>query len=363
MTKEEYMRIAINEAKKYLGYVNPNPPVGAVIVKNEKILSVGAHKKFGFCHAEIDAISQLTDEELENSTLYVTLEPCCHFGKTPPCVDTIIAKKIGKVIVGTRDINPLVANKGIKILRDNGIEVEAGILEEECIDLIKVFKHSIENKKPFVAIKYAMTLDGKIASSSRDSKWISNDKSRGLVHQYRSEYKAIMVGINTILTDNPLLTNRYGRRNPIRIICDSHLRIPLDSNIVLTANEIETILVYVDDPLNKQEKLLDRHVKLLKVASDLDKKIDLVDMLTKLWNLGIDSIYVEGGSELITSFLKQKLANYIQVFISPKIIGGKDALNPVGELNIKEIKNSIQIKNPSYQIIEDNIFISGDLVY
>ena len=238
------MRMALELAKQGEGWVSPNPMVGCVVVKNGKVIARGYHEKYGGFHAERNALLHC-EEETEGAELYVTLEPCCHQGKTPPCTDIIIEKKIGKVFVGSLDINPKVAGKGVNILREHGIQVEVGILEEECRKLNEAFFYYMEQKLPFVAMKYAMTLDGKIACETGDSKWVTGEEARNYVQRLRSRYRGIMAGIGTVLADDPLLNCRMeGGRNPVRILCDARLRIPLDSRIVQTAGEYETILVW-----------------------------------------------------------------------------------------------------------------------
>ncbi len=239
----KYMKRAIELAKKGIGYTNPNPIVGCVVVKNDEIISEGYHEKIGGFHAERNALTNCK-EDTTGAELYVTLEPCCHYGKTPPCTEIIIEKNIKKVYVGSMDPNKLVAGKGVKILEENGIEVECGVLKDECDKLNEVFFHYITNKTPYVVMKYAMTMDGKIACENGDSKWVTGEKARETVQNMRKKYMGIMVGINTVLEDNPMLNCRIEENvDPIRIICDSNLRIPFESNIVNTANKIQTIVV------------------------------------------------------------------------------------------------------------------------
>ena len=246
-TEEDYkfMRHAINLAKKGEGFTNPNPLVGSVIVKDGKIIGEGFHKKYGELHAEREALKNCLERKNnpEGATLYVTLEPCCHFGKQPPCTQAIIQSGIKKVIVGSRDPNPLVSGKGNKILRENNITVFEDCLISECDSLNEIFFHYIKTSLPFIALKFASTLDGKIATKDGNSKWITNEESRSFVHSLRNKYSAILCGINTVLQDNPLLTCRIpNSRNPVRIILDSNLKIPENSKIVKTASEIKTIV-------------------------------------------------------------------------------------------------------------------------
>ena len=242
MTDRDYMTRAIELAKGGVGYTSPNPLVGAVIVKDGRIIGEGYHERYGSLHAERNAFASLK-ESAEGATIYVTLEPCCHHGKQPPCTEAIVENKIARVVIGSRDPNPLVSGKGTAFLREHGILVEEDFMKEECDRLNPIFFHYITNKLPYVVMKYAMTLDGKIATVTGASKWISGEESRHMVHEMRHKYRGIMVGIGTVLADDPMLNCRIdGLRSPVRIICDSHLSIPLDSNICKTANEYDTII-------------------------------------------------------------------------------------------------------------------------
>ncbi|MBQ7620624.1 MAG: bifunctional diaminohydroxyphosphoribosylaminopyrimidine deaminase/5-amino-6-(5-phosphoribosylamino)uracil reductase RibD, partial [Treponema sp.] len=239
------MRAAIELAKKGEGWTNPNPLVGAVIVKENQIIGQGYHHKYGDLHAERDALRDCRERgnDPSGAQIFVTLEPCCHTGKQPPCVEAIVEAGIKKVVVGSRDPNPLVSGKGAAFLRERGVEVEEDFLRSECDALNFIFFHYITRKTPYVALKYAMTADGKIATATGKSKWISSQESRDFVHQLRNKYSCIMAGIGTVLADDPLLTCRIpGGRNPTRIICDSSLRLPLDSQLVQTARDVPTIV-------------------------------------------------------------------------------------------------------------------------
>lgn len=238
------MRQALELAKQGEGKASPNPMVGCVAVKDGRVIATGFHERYGGFHAERNALQNCAEDPV-GAELYVNLEPCCHYGKTPPCTEIIIEKKIKKVYVGCLDSNPKVAGQGVQILREHGISVETGILEPECRALNEVFFHYMEHKQPFAAMKYAMTLDGKIACETGDSKWITGEESRAYVQRLRSRYRGIMAGIGTVLADDPMLNCRMeGGRNPVRIICDSRLRIPMDSQIVKTAPQIETIVAF-----------------------------------------------------------------------------------------------------------------------
>ena len=263
MTDQEYMLRAIQLAKKGEGWTNPNPMVGAVIVKDGRIIGEGYHKKCGELHAERNAIASLT-ESAEGATIYVTLEPCCHYGKTPPCTEAIIEQKIKKVVIGSRDPNPKVAGKGAQILRESGITVVQDFMREECDCLNPVFFHYITTKTPYVVMKYAMTLDGKIATKTGASKWITGEPARQEVQHMRHRYMGIMAGIGTVLADDPMLNVRVeGWKSPVRIVCDSSLRIPLDSQIVRSAKEYRTIVAYAGREGNEEitEKIERLHAK------------------------------------------------------------------------------------------------------
>lgn len=359
MLKEFYMKRAIELANLGKGKVNPNPLVGAVIVKNGKIIGEGYHACYGHAHAEVNAFLHAT-EDVEGAEMYVTLEPCSHYGKQPPCALKIIEKKIKKVYVSSLDPNPLVNRKGIEMLEKAGIEVETGILENETKQQNEIFLKYIENKNPFVAIKYAMTLDGKIATASGDSKWITNASSRAFVHELRNHYMAIMVGVNTVIKDDPLLNTRRETpsRDPIRFIIDPNLRIPEDSQIVKTASKQKTYVVTsrLYDP-QKLERL--KREGILHLMDEGDHDIDLSNMVGRIGQLGIDSILIEGGATLIGKAISECIADKAYVFIAPKIIGGKDSLSPIGNPGVPTMKDAIPIHRTHIQMFENDILIEG----
>ena len=360
--KEGDMKLALELAKKGIGRVHPNPMVGAVIVKDGKILGQGYHKKCGEGHAEVNAFKDAEEknENVEGAEMYVTLEPCSHFGKTPPCADKIIEKKISKVFIGTLDPNPLVAGRGVKKLKDAGIYVEYGILESECYKLNEVFMKYIVKKEPFVVMKTGMSLDGKIATYSGESKWITEERSREDVHNLRNELTGIMVGINTVLKDNPQLTCRVnGGRNPIRIIVDSNLKIPMDCKIVNTAKEVETIIATTDKAnLDKINSLEDKGVKIIVVPSK-NGKVNLKELMTILGKLKIDSILLEGGGTLNFSALEEGIVDKVKIYIAPKIIGGKDSKTPIEGKGIDNLKDAFKITNLSVSTIGEDILVEG----
>lgn len=330
MADKEYMLRAIELAKGGIGAVDPNPLVGAVIVKDGRIIGEGFHAKYGDLHAERSAIKNLT-ESAEGATIYVTLEPCCHYGKQPPCTDAILENKISRVVIGSRDPNPLVSGKGAAILKNAGVEVVEDFMRGECDALNPVFFHYISTKTPYVVMKYAITADGKIATRTGASKWITGDESRAQVQVMRYTYTGIMCGIGTVLADDPLLNVRIeGKRSPVRIICDSHLRIPNDCKLVNTAEQYRTIVAcaYSDDEINanadirdKADCLKSRGVEILSVPGD-DSKVDLRFLMKRLGELGINSILLEGGGTLNDSALEAGIVNEVNAFIAPKIFGG-----------------------------------------
>lgn len=361
---EKYMERVLQLAKKGEGFVNPNPMVGCVIVKNKEIIAEGYHEKYGGFHAERNALLYANNNniDVEGSTLYVNLEPCCHYGKTPPCTEIIIKNKIKKVVIGSYDSNPLVAGKGVKKLKNAGIQVETGILDKENKQLNYIFFNYIKTKKPYVNIKYAMTLDGKIATKTFDSKWISNEYSRKDVHLLRHKYSSIMVGINTVLKDNPLLTCRIeGLKNPTRVICDTNLRIPLDCNIVNTSKEILTYIATCSKDKNKIYDLEKKGCVVLPVVLK-HNKVDLDKLVSKLGKLGIDSVLIEGGATLNYSALESNIVNKVTVYIGPKILGGKDALTPVEGIGIEKVKEAFNFKLININNYNQDIYLEYEVI-
>lgn len=361
--KEEYMRRALELARKGEGHTSPNPMVGCVVVKDGRIISEGYHEKYGEFHAERNALTRCT-EDTAGADLYVTLEPCCHQGKTPPCTDIIIEKKIARVFVGSMDSNPLVAGKGVQILRDHGIYVETGILDAECRKLNEVFYHYIATKTPFVVMKYAMTLDGKIACATGDSKWVTGEIARTQVHRMRGRYRGIMVGIGTVLADDPMLNCRVeGGVDPVRIICDSNLHIPAESQIVKTASDIETIVACSQEALEserKQEKI--RRLKeagIQIIGTEGAHGVNLVELMKKLGGQNIDSILLEGGGTLNASALEDGIVNKVYAYIAGKLIGGMDARSPVEGIGIDRMADAITLQNVEIEKLGDDFCIVG----
>lgn len=358
----EFMKRALELATKGEGATSPNPMVGAVLVDdNSKIVGEGYHKKAGEPHAEINALRN-AGVLAKGTTLYVTLEPCSHYGKTPPCADAIVKAGIKRVVIACGDPNDLVNGKGIEILKNAGIEVKEHVLEEEGKKLNEVFFHWVINKKPFVATKYAMTLDGKIATSNGDSKWITNEKSRKHGHYLRSIYDAILVGKNTVIKDNPSLTCRYvDGKNPIRIVLDSRLEISLDSNVI-TDGMAKTVLVVANESEIDNKKIAKineyKNVSILKVPTKKGK-IDLNILFKKLGENNIASVFVEGGSEVHGAIFDEGLVNRVYVFVGMKIIGGCKALTPIGGEGVEYIKEGYFLKDANSKFFDDEIMITG----
>jgi diaminohydroxyphosphoribosylaminopyrimidine deaminase/5-amino-6-(5-phosphoribosylamino)uracil reductase len=350
------MRMALEEAKKGCGWVNPNPMVGAIIVSNGDIIGKGYHRKHGDWHAERNALASCEHNPV-GSTMYVTLEPCCHHGKTPPCTDAIIESGISRVVVGSKDPNVLVGGKGIEILRSHGIEVSCGVLEKECKELNEVFFHFITRRTPFLVMKYAMTLDGKTATATGKSKWITGEKARAHVHSMRHQYSSIMVGVGTVLIDDPLLTCRLpGCKNPVRIICDTNLRIPLESKVVETAHEMKTYIATSSSESVKADKLRECGVEIITVPIR-NNHIDLREMMIILGEKNIDSILLEGGATLNASALDCGIVNKVLVYIAPKIFGGSSSKSAVGGIGIDNPEDAFNMCDRKITLLDDDILL------
>lgn len=365
---EKYMDFAVELAKKGAGAVNPNPLVGAVIVKDGEVIGSGFHEKYGSLHAERNALLSCKQKP-EGAVMYVTLEPCCHHGKTPPCTQAIIESGISGVVIGSYDPNPLVSGGGIKVLKDAGIRVTTDFCREKCDKLNSVFFHYISTKTPYVTLKYAMTLDGKIATKAGLSKWISCEESRIHTHRFRSENMGIMVGVNTVLKDDPELTCRNSPGiSPIRIVCDTHLKTPLTSKLVQTAGEApeqcrtpRTIIATAV----KNESLLapykEAGVEILRIEEDKDNHISLKSLMRQLGEKKIDSVILEGGGTLAWSALNAGIVNRVQAYISPKVFGGDSASTPVAGRGVTRPDDAFKFKNIKTEQIGDDIFWEGEI--
>ena len=349
-----YMNLAMRQAKQAEGKTLPNPLVGALVVKNNRILARGYHKKAGLPHAEIVALS-LAGKRAAGATLYVTLEPCAHFGRTPPCTDMIIKSGIKKVVCATLDPNSQVNGRGIRALREGGVEVRLGILEEEAKKLNEVYIKFITTGLPFVMLKVAQTLDGRIATKLGDSKWITEKDSRRFVHSLRASVDAVLVGAGTVKRDDPELTIHDARgKDPIRIFLDSSGRILRSSRIIKENKNGKTVTATTNRKPNEELK---EKVEVWNLKKSRDGKVDLKCLLRKAGENQITSLLVEGGSEVFTSFFKEKLVDKIYYFLSPKILG--KGLDSFGDLGIKEISDSIVLSDFELQRFRNDLLVTG----
>ncbi len=342
MNDEFYMRRALRLARKGEAWVSPNPMVGAVIVKEGRIIGEGYHQIFGGNHAEINAIN-CASESIEGATIYVSLEPCTHYGKTPPCCECLIAQKPARVVIGTADPNPLVSGKGIDSLQRQGIETTVGILKEECTQLNERFFKFIKTGIPFITLKFAQTIDGRIAAASGHSRWISSDLSLKLAHRLRSSHDAVLIGINTLIQDNPELTVRLVRgRHPLRVIVDSSLRIPMEAQVLKNQAKAKTIIATTKNANPaKVARLKSIGIETLVIGDDTDHHIDLKKLFAELGKRSISSILVEGGSAIITSMLNENLPDRVVIVIAPKILG--KGIEAVGDLGINTVDETLRI--------------------
>jgi diaminohydroxyphosphoribosylaminopyrimidine deaminase/5-amino-6-(5-phosphoribosylamino)uracil reductase len=356
-----YMKKALDLASKGMGKTSPNPLVGAVIVKNDKIIGEGYHEYYGGPHAEVNAIKNST-ENVEGATMYVTLEPCSHYGKTPPCANLLVEKKISKVFVAMLDPNPLVSGKGVEILKNNGIEVSVGLLGWEAKKTNEIFIKYITEKKPFVILKTAMSLDGKIATKTGESKWITNAISREYVHELRNKVSGIMVGVNTVIMDDPLLTTRlkHGGRDATRIIVDSSLRIPLTAKILSVDSPTKTIIATTEKAdLDKISSLKEFKGVEVIITPLKNGKVDLNYLFNFVGNNGIDSVLVEGGATLNFSVLEEKLVDKIITFIAPKLIGGEHSKTPIGGEGFGKLSDAVLLHNMNIKTYGEDIMIEA----
>ncbi|MFH0731324.1 MAG: bifunctional diaminohydroxyphosphoribosylaminopyrimidine deaminase/5-amino-6-(5-phosphoribosylamino)uracil reductase RibD [Candidatus Omnitrophota bacterium] len=379
---EKYMQKALQLAKRGKGRTFPNPLVGCVIVKNNKIVGEGFHKRFGAAHAEVNAL-KAAGEKAKGASLYVNLEPCAHFGKTPPCADAIIKSQVKEVIIGMKDPNPINNGKGIKKLRSAGIKVKADICREEAEELNAPFIKLIKTGSPFVTLKMAQSLDGKIATATGDSKWISSEESRKFVHGLRQRADAVMVGVGTVVADDPLLNVRspfgfaqgrqghrspldfargrqvISKRQPVKVIVDSMLRTPLSSRIFTADSPAKTIIATTNlAPKAKVKNLLKKNVEILPVKA-VGGKVDLKALMKLLINRHILNILIEGGGELAASALKEGIVDKILFFTAPKIIGGRNAKTSVEGEGASRIRKALNVKNITVKKIGCDFIIEG----
>jgi len=358
MNDEQWMKRALRLAEKGRGRTSPNPMVGTVLVKNGQVVGEGYHARAGEAHAEILALRQ-AGEEARGSTLYINLEPCIHYGKTPPCAPAVIEAKVRRVVIGMEDPNPLVTGRGLKSLQKAGLDVEIGVLEKECRRLNEAFCKYILKKEPFVILKVAATLDGKIATREGDSKWISGETSRHFVHRMRDQVDGVVVGIGTILKDDPQLTARIKKgRDPYRIILDSRLRIPEDAKVIGNSPSKTIIATTELAARDKIERLEKKGVRIL-ILDSKQGRVDLKNCLSKLGEMGMMSLLVEGGSQVNGSFLDEGLIDKILFFLSPKLIGDREALGIFGGSGKANLKETIPLNELRVRRMGEDILIEG----
>lgn len=348
-----FLEKTLHLAKKAEGFTSPNPLVGAVIARNDRIIAQGYHKKAGSPHAEVIAIRKVK-EDLRGATLYVNLEPCCHFGKTPPCVDEIIRKGIKRVVIATFDPNPMVYKKSVRKLRAAGIKVDIGFLEEAAKNLNEVFFKNMQKRTPFVAVKLAESLDGKIATSKGESKWITQKISRLFAKRLRDKYDSVLVGINTAIKDNPRLNGI--KRVPYKVVIDSRLRLPKYS--YLLKQNPDKLIIFTSKKSRPKRGKIPQAVKVffLKEAAG---KLSLKSILKVLYSLGVRSIFVEGGAETAGRFFDEKLVDKIYLFIAPKIIGGKNSFGSVAGRGFPSLQSCPKIEKVSIRRLGEDLLISG----
>ena len=366
MIDDTFMNRALCLAREGRGWVSPNPMVGCVIVKDGRIIGEGYHQRFGEGHAEVNAIENAT-ESLAGATFYVTLEPCSHHGKTPPCVDRIIESGAAYVVIGTADPNPLVSGRGIKKLQEHGVEIKVGVLEEECRELNETFFKFMTTGVPFVTVKYAQTLDGRIATATGHSKWISSEESRQYAHELRSIHDAILVGTGTVIHDDPDLTVRLVEgRNPTRVVVDSTLQIPEDARVLRNQEAARTIIATTAAAgPEKIGRLKGQGVEVLMTDRSGDGRIDLQKLLIELGRRNLSSVLVEGGAGIITSLVAARIPDRLIAITAPKLAG--KGIEALGDLGITSMDNSIplQVKDVFRKgadvVIDTRLFHNADV--
>jgi len=357
---ERYLRLACRLARKAAGRTSPNPMVGAVLVRGTKIVGTGYHHYAGGPHAEINALKQ-AGAKARGATLYITLEPCSHQGRTPPCTGALIAAGIREVVAGMKDPNPLVAGRGFQQLRRAGIKVRSGLCQEESAQLIEAFAKFITKRLPFVTVKLAVTLDGKIATASGDAHWISAERSRALVHRWRNEMDAVLVGAGTVRADDPLLTCRIaGGRNPFRVVLDSQLQISPSAQVLRLPDAGKTVIATTNRaPLSKVRTLEKLGIVIWRLPSR-NGRVAWLPLLRKLAGIGVVSLLVEGGAEITASALKSKVVDKLALFYAPKILGG-DGRAMIGPLGIGKMAQALKLRRLDLRRCGDDILLLGYL--
>lgn len=358
MSREKIMGRALALARRGKGKTSPNPAVGCVIVREGVVVGEGWHRRAGTPHAEVHALRQ-AGELSRGADVYVTLEPCSHFGKTPPCADALVDAGVGRVFVGMVDPNPKVSGRGIERLRSAGIGVVTGILEAECHRLNEPFVKHVTTGLPFVILKSAMTMDGKTATAMGDSRWITNEKSRQYVHNLRSSVDAMMVGVGTVLTDDPQLTARIpSGRDPLRVVVDSSLRIPPDARMIRQESSAATVIATVSEDGNRIAHLESVGVEVLRCRAK-QGRVDLRDLLSRLGSRGVQSVLLEGGSELAGEALRGGFIDKFILFYAPKFLGGADGFGLFGGPSAERMDGCHRLKDVSVRCFGDDVMIEA----
>ncbi len=355
----DFMKEALREARRGLGNTSPNPMVGAIIVKGGKVLARGYHRYAGAPHAEAEALSRL-EGKAEGATLYVNLEPCNHYGRTPPCTEAILASGIARVVIGMQDPNPDVKGGGCAYLRGHGLEVIEGVMENESRELNEAFVKYSRTKRPFVTLKSALTLDGWAATSSGHSKWVTNERSRACVHRLRARSDAVLVGVGTVISDDPMLTVRGIRgKNPLRIVADTSLRTPLDARIVRDLSDARTLIAIGPEANGARlRKMAKQRVEIVRCPA-MGGKIDLLVLLERLGAMSVMSLLVEGGAEIAGAFLRERLVDKVVVFIAPKLLAGDDGVPMARGHGALMMENCLRLGNVRLQKIGSDIMVAG----
>jgi diaminohydroxyphosphoribosylaminopyrimidine deaminase / 5-amino-6-(5-phosphoribosylamino)uracil reductase len=357
---EQFLKRALNLAARGRGKVSPNPMVGAIVVKEGKIIGEGYHKLFGGPHAEINALNAAGDAAA-GGTIYLNFEPCVHHGKTPPCTEAIFKAGIARVVIGMRDPNPLVNGQGVTYLRSKGIKVVEDVLYDKCVELNAGFIKFITTGKPLVTLKIAQTLDGRIATSTGHSKWITAEQSRTMAHRLRAQHDAIFVGIGTILNDDPQLTVRYAKGlSPRRFILDSLLKIPLDAKVLSKELSADTTILTTEQASREKITRIEEKGAFVTVLGANEKGwIDLKELWAHVADLGITSVFIEGGSTVQTACLKGGYVDKIFVFVAPKLLGS--GIDAIGDLGIRNINSALLLENVQFKRLEEDLMITADI--
>jgi diaminohydroxyphosphoribosylaminopyrimidine deaminase/5-amino-6-(5-phosphoribosylamino)uracil reductase len=359
---ETFMRAALGAARKGQGKTSPNPAVGAVLVRKDRIIAAGYHRKAGAPHAEVEALNRLEGKAGPGDTLYVTLEPCNHYGKTPPCTRAILEKGVRKVVVGMRDPNPHVTGGGCDFLSGHGVEVVTGVLEEECRRLNEWFVTYVTKGRPFVIAKTAMTLDGWTATSTGHSRWVTNERSRQWVHRLRNRVDAVLVGVGTVRADDPLLNTRLGKgkgRDPVRVIVDTHLRIPDNARVLGHAQGAQTLIAVGEDTPSRRLRRLDRKGVSFLMCPKKEGRIDLRALMDMLGKRSITTVLLEGGSTLMGAMIRERLVDKFCVFKAPKILGGSDGRPMALGRGPSRMDQSIALKDIRVRRFGEDLLITG----